>query len=331
MRCVRTIAILAIAAIFLVLAAPRAAEAQRAQPSHTVGVLLPQRLGDYGSNYASFVESMRRIGYREGGNLRTVLRSAEGKLDRLPALAAELVAAKVDVIVAVNTPGARAAIQATKQIPIVMVSVGDPVATGFVSNLARPGGNVTGVTNMVAELAPKRLALLKEAVPAAKRIAVMFNPQDPITEPQVRDAQRAAPEVRVEIRLFPIRQQGDLAEAFKLMLAWRADAALWLNGQHQGFQRKSIELATEHRLPLMVGNRHDVDAGGLISYVADNDWVFGRAAEFVDRILKGTKPGDLPVERPTKFELSLNLRTAKALGISIPGSVRLQADHTIQP
>ena len=315
----------------LILAVPCAVEAQRPQPGHTVGVLLPQRLGDYGSNYASFVESMRRLGYREGGNVRTVLRSAEGKLDRLPALAAELVAAKVDVIVAINTPGTRAAIQATKQIPIVMVAVGDPVATGFVSSLARPGANVTGVTNMVAELAPKRLALLKQTVPAATRIAVMFNPQDPITEPQVRDAQRVAPEIRVEIRLFPVRQQGDLPEAFKQMLAWRADAALWLAGQNQAFQKRSIELAAEHRLPLMVGQRQDVEAGGLVSYVADNDWVFGRAADYVDRILKGTKPGDLPVERPTKFELSVNLKTAKTLGISVPGSVLLQADHTIQP
>jgi ABC-type uncharacterized transport system substrate-binding protein len=321
--------LLALAA--LILAVPYAAEAQRAQPSHTVGVLLPQRPSDYGSQYPSFVASLRRLGYREGDNLRIVLRSAEGKLDRLPALAAELVTAKVDVIVAANTPGSRAAIQATKQIPIVMVAVGDPVATGFVSNLARPGGNVTGVTNMVAELAPKRLALLKQTVPAAKRIAVMFNPQDPITEPQVRDAQRAAPEVGVEIRLFPIRQQGDLAEAFKQILAWHADAALWLAGQHQAFQRRSSELAIEHRLPLMVALRYDVESGGLISYVANNDWVYGRAAEYVDRILKGAKPGDLPVERPTKFELSINLKTAKALGISVPESMLLQADHTIQP
>jgi putative ABC transport system substrate-binding protein len=316
--------------VILLLTAPPAVEAQQAgQRVPTVGVLTPQRL-EHSPAYAAFLETLRLLRYQEGENLRILLRSADGKLDRLPALATELVAAKVDVIVAINTPGARAAIQATKHIPIVMTAVGDPVGTGFVSNLARPGGNVTGISNMVAELAPKRLALLKEAVPAARRIAAMFNPDDPITVPQMRDAERAAPVLHVEIRFFPVRATGNLPETFKQMLAWRADAALWLLGQQHAFQTGSIELAASHRLPLMVAIRQNVEAGGLISYLAEPVALYRRTAAYVDRILKGAKPGNLPVEQPMRFELAINLKTAKALDLSIPPLLLLQADHVIQ-
>ena len=215
----------------LLLAVPVASEAQRnAQAVHTVGVLTPQSLDQY-PYYPAFPETLRRLGYKEDGNLRFLLRSANGMLDRLPALATELVEARPDVIVAFNTPGARAAIQATKQIPIVISHTGDPVGSGFVSSLARPGGNVTGTSTMAPELAPKRLALLKETVPAASRIALMFNPEDPSTVPQVRDAERAAPKLKVEIRFFPVKATADLPETFKQMLVWRSDAALWLLGQ----------------------------------------------------------------------------------------------------
>ena len=177
----------------LLLAPPLASLAQQTAPVvHTVGVLTPQRL-EVNPSYRAFLERLRQLGYQEDGNLRILLRSADGKLDRLDALAAEMVEARPGVIVAFQTPGASAAIKATKQIPIVFVAAGDPVGSGFVSNLVRPEGNVTGISNMAAELAPKRLALMKETVPAAKRIAVLFNPQDPITAPQVRDADRAAP------------------------------------------------------------------------------------------------------------------------------------------
>ncbi len=325
-----TFARLAFVLMVMALAAPRAVEAQRApQGIRTVGVLMPQHL-KHNPGYPAFLDALRRLGYQEGGNLRILLRSADGKLDRLPALAAELVAARPDVIVAINTPGARAAIQATKQIPIVITATGDPVASGFVPNLAAPGGNVTGASNMVAALAPKRLALLKETVPAANRIAVMFNPEDPITVPQLRDAERAAAKLKVEIRTFPITAPGNLPETFKQMLAWRADAAMWLMGQQHAFQLGSIELAARHRLPLMVGLREDVQSGGLISYTADTADLYRRTAGFVDRILKGAKPGDLPVEQPTKFDQAVNLRTAKALGLDVPPSVLLQADHVIQ-
>ena len=211
-----------------------------------------------------------------------------------------------------------------------MTHVGDPVGTGFVSNLARPGGNVTGISNMVGELSAKRLALLREAVPAAKRIGVMFNPDDPITVQQIRDAERAAPALKVEIRFFPVRAAANVPEAFKHMLAWRADAALWILGQLQAFQSRTIELAAEHRLPVMVATRQDVEAGGLVSYYPDSFELYRRTATYVDRILKGAEPGDLPVEQPTKFELAINLKTAKALRLTVPSSLLARADRVVE-
>lgn len=321
---------MSIVLLVMALAAPRPVEAQKAaQAVPMVGILSPQS-PENNAGYSVFPERLRQLGYRDGETVRILLRSADGKLDRLPALAAELVAARPDIILAINTPGAYAAIQATKQIPVVMVSVGDPVGSGFVANLARPGGNVTGISNMVAQLAPKRLAILKEAIPAATRIAVLFNPDDPVTKPQLRDAERIAPALKVEFRFFPVKAATALPETFKQMLVWRADAAMWLLGQQQAFQKGSIELAATHRLPLMVGAHQNVEAGGLISYTSDSNEVYGRAAAYVDRILKGARPGDLPVEQPTKFELSVNLRTAKSLGLTIPPSVLLQADRIIK-
>lgn len=183
---------------------------------------------------------------------------------------------------------------------------------------------------MTGELAPKRLAILKETIPTAKRIAVMFNPNDPVTLPQMRDAERVAPALKFELRFFPVNATSGLPDSFKQMLKWCADAAMWLFGQHQALQNGSIELAASHRLPLMVGTLQIVEAGGLMSYTSDSLEIFGRAATYVDRILKGARPGELPVEQPTKFELGVNLRTAKALGLTIPPSVLLQADPIIK-
>lgn len=314
----------------LLLAMPAAAEAQRnAQAAYTVGVLMPQR-AEHTWGFPTFLDTLRQLGYREDRNLRILLKTADGKLDRLPALAAELVETGPGVIVAINTPGSRAAIHATKRIPIVITATGDPVGSGFVSNMARPGGNVTGISNLAAELAPKRLALLKETVPAANRIAVLFNPKDPITAPQVHDAERVAPNLKIEVRFFAVNATGDLLDTFNQILAWRADAAMWLLGQQHGFQTMSIELAARHRLPMMVGLRPNVEAGGLISYNTDIDEVYRRTAVYVDRILKGAKPGDLAVEQPTKFELAINLKTANSLGLVVPQSVLLQASRIIK-
>ncbi len=314
--------------IVLLLAAPLVAEAQPAAPGmHTVGVLTPHRED---AAYPVFFETLRQLGYPEGRNLRLLVRSAEWKHDRLPALAAELVAARPDVIVAINTPGARAAIQATQHIPIVISLVGDPIGTGLVSNLARPGGNVTGISTMTGELASKRLSILKELVPGTKRIAVLFNPVDPVTGPQMRDTERAAPVLRVEVRFFPVQGARALPETFEQMLAWRADAALWLSGQANAFQPGTIELAAKHRLPVMVTQRVDVEAGGLISYFPDYAELFRRTAMYVDRILKGAKPSDLPVEQPKKFELAINLKTARVLGLAVPPLLLLQADRVVE-
>ena len=202
----------------LLLAAPLAVAQQTRPAIHTVGVLAPH---DHyrDREYSAFIETLRSLGYDQGRNLRLLVRSAAGKSDRLPALAKELVDAHVDVIVAINTPGSAAAIQATKQIPIVMAIVGDPVAVGFVSNLARPGGNATGISNISRELAAKRLALVKEVVPSAKRIAAMFNPNDPINALQMEDMQRAAPVLKVEIRFFPVKTPAELSETFKRIVA----------------------------------------------------------------------------------------------------------------
>jgi len=211
-----------------------------------------------------------------------------------------------------------------------MALVGDPVGTGFVSNLARPGANVTGISTLTGELAAKRLSLLKELVPGAKRVAVLLNPADPVTGPQMRDTERAAPVLGIEVRFFPVKSPRDLPEAFQQMLAWRAAAALWLSGQANAFQPGTIELAVKHHLPVMVTQRGDVAAGGLISYFPDFGELFRRTAIYVDRILKGTKPGELPIEQPTKFELAINLKSARRLGLTVPPSLLLQADRVLE-
>jgi putative ABC transport system substrate-binding protein len=316
--------------LLALLVAPLAAEAQQTGPAiHTVGVLAPH---DHyrDREYSAFIETLRSLGYDQGRNLRLLVRSAAGQSDRLPALAKELVDAHVDVIVAINTPGSGAAIQATKQIPIVMAIVGDPVAMGFVSNLARPGGNATGISNISRELAAKRLALVKEAVPAAKRIAAIFNPNDPLNALQMEDLERAAPVLKVEMRFFPVKTPAELSETFKRIVAWRAQAALWLSGQSQALQPAAVELAATYRLPLMGTQRADVEAGGLMSYSPDVIELFRRTAIYVDKILKGAKPADLPVEQPTKFELVINRKTAKALGLTIPPALLLRADQVIE-
>lgn len=324
---IRSVSVLVAGAM---LAASLHVAAQQArQPVRSIGLLVPSQL-QVQAEYPVFLETLRTLGYREGDNLRLLTREAEGKLDLLPSLARELVDSRVEVIVAFNTPGARAAIDATRQIPIVLTQVGDPVGSGFVTNLARPSGNVTGVSNMIADFASKRLEILKEMIPSGRRIAVIFNPRDPITVPQVRDVHSWATRLAVEVRLFPVRDTRELPETFAQILAWKANSALWLLGQQQLFQAMTIKLAAQHNLPVMVGNSANVMAGGLISFGPDSAEIYRRTAAQVDRILKGAKPGDLPFELPTKFELTVNLKTAKMLGLKIPPSVLLRADRVVE-
>ena len=320
---------LALVAGVLLAAALQATGQPAGQPARSVGLLVPNLLQAQ-NDYPVFVDALRQLGYREGQNLRLVPKEAAGRLERLPSLARELVDARVELIVAFNTPGVRAAIDATREIPIVMTNVGDPVGSGFVTNLARPGGNVTGVSNMIAVLAPKRMQVLRETIPSAKRIAVLFNPGDPITKPQIRDLETLVTAKAVDFRLFPVRKPDELPETFNQILAWRAHAAMWLLGQHQLFQVMTVRLAAQHNIPVMVGNTGDVRAGGLISYTNSFPEVYRRTAAQVDLILKGKKPGDLPVEQATKFELAFNLKTARALGVTIPSTLLLRADYVVE-
>ena len=303
------------------------ARAQTAAPSpRLIGILMSIDV----VTFPAFFDEMRKLGYEDGKNAKFMIRSAKSDYGRLPALAGELVDARLDVIVAVNTPGARAAIDATKTIPIVMSSVGDPIGSGFVTNLARPGGNVTGISNMVGELAPKRLALFHELVPGAKRIAVMYNPADPVNDPQMRDVKFSAPKLGLDARLFSVKTPANLPEVFGQILSWRAQGIIWLPGQSAAYEPATIALAARHRLPVMVGNQTMVESGGLLSYSADPIDILRRTAAYVDKILKGAQTGQLPVEQPTQFDLVINLKTAKALGIKVPQSMLLQARKVIE-
>ena len=292
-----------------------------------VGVLTPAERQWEG---AAFREALRNLGYVEGSDILIDVRSAEGKLERMPELAAALINSKVDVIVSVNTPSTRAAMEATKTIPIIMTAVGDPVGLGLVPSLARPGGNVTGLSNMSGDLAGKRLELLKEAVPTAKRIAVMMHPDDPIVPIQVKDINPTAARIGVALQIIPVREADELEGAFQRALQWRAQALLRLAGQATVIGPPTAELALKHQMPAMLLVRQDVEAGALMSYFTDQQALFRRAAMYVDKILKGTKPANLPIEQPTKFEFIINLKTAKQIGLTIPPNVLVRADRVIR-
>jgi putative tryptophan/tyrosine transport system substrate-binding protein len=285
---------------------------------------------------APFLDALRaglaELGYVEGRNLRIEPRYAEGDFERLPALAAELLALDPEVLVATQTPGAFAAKRATQRVPIVMVAVGDPVGVGLVQSLARPGGNVTGVTNMTGELAGKRLEILKESLPGTRRVSVLYNPDDPVAMVQRRDVETVAPRLGVELGPFvPVRHPDDLDTAFASIGRSGAQAVLRLvDPVYVPLRSRTIELAARHRMPVMYAFSADVEAGGLMAYGADNLNVYRRAAVLVDKILKGGNAGELAVERPTRFELALNRRTAQALGLRFAPNMLLRADRVIE-
>ena len=282
----------------------------------------------------AFVQGLGDLGYVEGRNLVIEYRFAEGKLDQFPALAAELVALKVKVIVAPPTPAAEAAKQATKTIPIVFAGVGDPVGSGLVTSLARPGGNVTGLSGLAAELVGKRLELLKQAVPGVSRVAVLRVPGalgERVEKDMLKAADVAARALGVQPQFIEARGPDEFARAFSAMTSARAGALTVLPANmFLREHRRLVDLAAKNRLPAVYTSREFVDAGGLMSYGAHQPDLFRRAATYVDKILKGAKPGDLPIEQPTKFELVINLKTAKDLGLTIPPSVLARADDLIQ-
>jgi len=280
--------------------------------------------------YAAFREELRRLGYDEGANLRLVVRNVAGKLDQLPAAAKEVAGMAPDVIVTVNTPPAQAMAAATKTIPIVMGILGDPVATGLVKNLARPGGNLTGVSNYGGELAEKRLALLKETVPGARRVAAFHNPDDPITVRQIRDVDAARPKVGLEVQHFAARNLPQFETVLRDALGWRPDAMIWLAGQQELFAKRTIDEGLKQRLPVMLIHGAHVEMGALISYWPDIADLWRRMADYVDRILRGASAGDLPVVLPSVFELAVNQRTARHIGVKVPQSVLVRADRVIE-
>ncbi len=282
----------------------------------------------------AFLQGLRDLGYLEGRNVVIEIRDAEGKLERLPALAAELVALKVDVILAGGTAQALAAMEATRTIPIVFTAAVDPVADGLVTSLARPGGNVTGVSSLVSELVGKWLELLKQAVPGISRVAVLWHPGtlgERTEKDMLKGAEAAARALGLRLQFFEARGPADFERAFSDMTRARAGAlTVWTSPMFNTERRRLVDLAAKHRLPAVYPWTEVVDAGGLMAYGANMADVFRRAATYVDRILKGAKPGDLPVEQPTKFELVINLKTAKALGLRIPPSLLGRADQVIE-
>ena len=275
--------------------------------------------------------TLRELGYVEGQNIAFESRFEEGKIDQLPGLAAELVGLKVDVIVTSGTPASLAAKQATLTIPIVMAQLADPVGSGLVASLGRPGGNVTGLSTQDADLSGKRLGLLKEVVPKVSRIALLIDETNPGTVLITKGTQAAARSTGVQLQSLGVRDPGELDRAFSAMKEARAGALIVESSSMLFTSRTRLaDLALKNRLPTMFAQREYAEAGGLMAYSADFLDLFRRTAAFVDKILKGAKPADLPIEQPTKFELVINLKTAKALGLTIPQSLLRRVDEVIQ-
>ena len=315
------------------LAAPLAAEAQQAAKIPRIGYLA-NRLAANPDQQGAFLQGLRDLGYVDGRNVVIEYRDAEGKLERLPALAARLVALKVDVIVAAaGTLPALAAKQASGTVPIVFIAVGNPVTSGLVTNLARPGGNLTGLSALTPELASKWLQLLKQAVPGVTRVAVLWQPggMGDTDKEVLKQADVAARALGVRLQLVEARGPADINRAFSEMTRARTDALTVVSTPMFGDERRRlVTLAAKNRLPTIFSFKAYVDAGGLMSYGANAADLHRRAATYVDKILKGAKPADLPIEQPTQFELVINLKTAKALGLTIPPSLLARADQVIE-
>jgi putative ABC transport system substrate-binding protein len=308
---------------------PPAAEAQPSPKVPRLGVLAAYSSTAASRNHAAFRQGLRELGYVEGQTIILEERWAEGKLERLPDLAADLVRLQVDILVAAEVLSATAARQATEHLPIVLAG-GDAVGTGLITNIARPGGNITGLAMGPAELSGKWLELLKEAVPAISRVAVLSEPNIPITGVALHKMQVAAPALGVQLQALRVRELGELEGAFAAMRREHAEALVVLPSSLFNIHRARInELAAKSRLPTMWWSRGVLD-GGLMAYGPDEASRWRRAATYVDKILKGAKPGNLSVERPMKFELILNLKTAQALDLTIPPTLLFQADEVIR-
>jgi putative ABC transport system substrate-binding protein len=312
-------------------AAPLSSFAQPQARVYRIGILTPDTLESRGPFVEVFKRAMRELGYIEGKNVAYDPRYADGDLARLSALAAELAGQSFDVIVVSNSLAAEAAAKATRTIPIVFTSVADPIASGLAASLARPGGNVTGISNITIELAGKQLQLLKEAFPKISRVAVFIDPTVSVAAAYLGEAERAAKALGVQVLSAEVRSGDDVEKSVVALRKWRADSIFVLNTPANYNNRKLlVQIAGKTRLPAIYGTDTYAESGGLISYGSNDKPRWQQAARFVDKILKGAKPADLPIEQPTKFELVINMKTAKALGIKIPQSVLARADRVIE-
>ena len=318
-------------AAFALFVAPLAANAQQTAKVFRIGLLGNISLAEpEGARlWGAFIQGLRDLGYVEGQNITIELRSSEGKYERLPDLAAELVRLKVDVIVVPADQNALAAEHVTRAIPIVMI--GNPVGSGLVASLARPGGNITGLSVLAPEIVGKQLELLKELIPRVSSVTILWNPTNPGHSRALEEARIAARSLGIKLQISGARGPDEFEGAFAAMTRERVGAVLvLLDGMFLLHQSRIIDLAAKSRLPAMYSRRSDVTGGGLMAYAPSLPDIFRRAATYVDKILKGAKPDDLPIEQPTKFEFVINLKTAKALGLAIPQSVLLRADEVIQ-
>jgi putative tryptophan/tyrosine transport system substrate-binding protein len=295
-----------------------------------IGFLGPNSAASTSSRMESLRAGLRELGYVEGKNLVIESRWADGNYDRLPALAIELVGLKVDLILTSGTPGTRAARSATATIPIIMVTSGDPVALGLVASLARPGGNITGASNFAPELSAKRIELIKEAFPSTQRVGVLFNPDNSINERNVPAMEETSKALKLMLQKIAVRSADDIKNAHPAMSKLRVDAvALPEDDFLSATKDKVVELVSKQRLP-SIGRVDFAEAGGIIGYAVNFFDLYRRAAIFVDKIVKGAKPGELPVEQPRKFDFVINLKAAKQLGLTIPPNVLARADKVIK-
>ena len=310
---------------------PVVARGQQSSKVYRIGVLETTSMSLNAANLDAFRQGLRERGYVEGQNFVIEYRSADGQSGRFPDLAAELVRLQVDLIVTRGTPAAQAAKKITETIPIVMAASGEPLVSGLVTSLARPGGNITGLSALTQQLQAKRLALFKEMLPGITRIAALTNMSNPILSGEWHDTGMAARALGVQALLIDVRRPEDIARAFDTAIKERADAVVVSIDTVTQSSRESIaELAAKHRLPAIYSSREFVDAGGLISYGVNFPDLYRRAATYVDKILSGAKPSDLPVEQPNKFELVINLQTARALGLTVPPTLLARADEVIE-
>ena len=322
--------LVALAASPAILMQPHAASAQQRASPRRIGLLLVARSPQH-EDVQQFRQGLRDAGYTEGRDVVIEWRSADGDYSRLPQLAADLVQSKVDVIVVEGTVSAKALTRATSTIPIVMASIADPVGSGLVANLAHPGGNVTGLSMMIPDLDAKRLQLLKETIPRIARVAVVWNPGTPFHPQTIKDLKAAAPSLSIELSFSDMRTPKEFGPTFSTIRRAHAQALYVIEDPFFFNHRQTlVKLALEAHLPAIFATKAYADAGGLMSYGVNYGEGFRRSAGYVDKILKGARPGDLPIEQPTKFELVVNLKTAKALGIEIPHSILLRADEVIR-